>query len=71
MIDSTILLINVYMPTDFWTSLPNVEFISCLSEIEAFIDLQSFDFLIIGGDFMLISLVRLITLYLSVTLCLL
>ena len=49
--NSIILLINVYMPTDFGTSLPNVEFISCLSEIEAFIDSQSFDFLIIGGDF--------------------
>ena len=49
--NSTILLINVYMPTDFQTSLPNVEFVSCLSEIEAFIDSQSFDFLIIGGDF--------------------
>ena len=51
--NSTILLINVYMPTDFGTSLPNVEFISCLSKIEAFIDSQSFNFLIpvIGGDF--------------------
>ena len=46
-----ILLINVYMPTDYGTSVSNVEFISCLSEIEAFIDSQSFDSLIIGGDF--------------------
>ena len=37
--NSTILLINVYMPIDFWTSLSNVEFILCLSEIGAFIDL--------------------------------
>ena len=47
----TIRLINVYMPTDYGTSVSNVEFISCLSEIEAFIDSQSFDSLIIGGDF--------------------
>ena len=36
--NSTILLINVYMPPVFGTSLPNVEFISCLNKIEAFID---------------------------------
>ena len=49
--NSTILLINVYMPTDYGTFVSNVEFISCLSEIEAFIDSQSFDSLIIGSDF--------------------
>ena len=49
--NSTILLINVYMPTDYGTSVSNVEFISCLSETEAFIDSMSFDSLIIGGDF--------------------
>ena len=49
--NSTIPLMNVYMPTDYGTSVSNVEFISCLSEIEAFIDLQSFDSLIIGSDF--------------------
>ena len=31
--NSTILLINVYMPIDYGTSVSNVEFISCLSEI--------------------------------------
>ena len=49
--NSTIPLMNVYMPTDYGTSVSNVEFISCLSEIEVYIDLQSFDSLIIGGDF--------------------
>ena len=41
--NNSILLVNVYLPTDYGTSSSELEFISCLSEIGAFIDSQSYD----------------------------
>ena len=51
--NASILLVNVYVPTDYRTSVSELEFISCLSEVEAFLDSHSYDFLIIGGDFLM------------------
>ena len=48
---ASILLVNVYLPTDYGTSVSELEFTSCLSEVEAFLDSHSYDSLIIGGDF--------------------
>ena len=44
----TILLINVYLPTNYHT---NTDFNICLGELSGSIDSQSFDQLLIGGDF--------------------
>ena len=48
---ASILLINVYLPTDYGTSLSEFEFVSLLSELEAYADTHPHDFIIIGGDF--------------------
>lgn len=48
---ASILLINVYLPTDYGTSLSEFEFVSLLSELEAFADTHPHDFIVIGGDF--------------------
>lgn len=49
--NTSILLISVYLPTVYGTSVSELEFISCLSEVEAFVESQSHDYLIIGDDF--------------------
>ena len=50
-INASILLLNVYLPTDYGTSFSGLEFVSMLSELEGFADTYSHDFVIIGGDF--------------------
>ncbi len=47
----SILLVCVYFPTDYHTSTSIDELHHTLGELEGFIDSQSFDHLIIGGDF--------------------
>ena len=46
-----ILLINVYLPTDYGTSDSNNAFLEAVCELEGFIATQSFDNLVISGDF--------------------
>ena len=46
-----ILLICVYLPTDYHTEASDFNFNSSLAELCGFIDSQSFDYLLIGGDF--------------------
>ena len=48
---SRILLINVYLPTDYGTSDSHSDYLHSLGELEGFIDTQSFDHLVIAGDF--------------------
>ena len=45
------LLINVYLPTDYGTSDSNNAFLESLGELDRFISMQSFDNIIICGDF--------------------
>ena len=45
------LLINVYLPTDYGTSDSNNAFLESLQELDGFISMQSFDNIIICGDF--------------------
>ncbi len=47
----SILLVCVYFPTDYHTSTSIDELNHTLGELEGFIDSQSFDHLIIAGDF--------------------
>ena len=47
----SILLINVYLPTDYHTDTSDADFNICLGELSGFIDSQAFDYLLIGGDF--------------------
>ena len=47
----TTLLINVYLPTDYGISDSNNAFLESLGELEGFISMQSFDNIIICGDF--------------------
>ena len=49
--NASFLLLNVYSPTDYGTSLSDLEFVSTLSELEAFADTHPHDFVIIGRDF--------------------
>ena len=44
-------LINVYLPTDYGTSDSNQAFLDSITELKGFISAQSFDNLIICGDF--------------------
>ena len=46
-----VLLTNVYLPTDYGTSDSNNAFLEALCELEGFIAAQSFDNLVISGDF--------------------
>ena len=46
----TILLINVYLPTNYHTNTSDTDFNICLGELSGFIDSQSFDQLLISGD---------------------
>ena len=47
---STFLLICVYLPTDFQPS-SFTDYLNALGELEGFIDSQSFDHILISGDF--------------------
>lgn len=48
---NTILLVCVYLLTDYHTDASAADFSECLSELSGFIDSQLFDHLLIGGDF--------------------
>ncbi len=50
-IGSVILLINVYLPTDYSTSVSFGDYLIALGELEGFIDSQCYDHLLIAGDF--------------------
>ena len=43
--------INVYLPTDYGTPESNAAYLDCLCELDGFISAQSFDNVIICGDF--------------------
>ena len=45
------LLLNVYLPTDYGTLESNDAFLDCLCELDGFISAQSFDNILICGDF--------------------
>ncbi len=49
--NTELLLINVYLPTDYGTSESYSDFLQFLGELEGFIDTQSFDNIAIIGDF--------------------
>ena len=51
LVDFNTLLINVYMPTDYGTVDSYNAYLETLSELEGFISNQTFDNLIICGDF--------------------
>ena len=46
-----LLIICVYLPTDYGTSSSHDEFLFVLGELEGFIHSESFDSLLIAGDF--------------------
>ena len=48
---SRVLLINVYLSTDYGTSGSHSDYLHSLGELEGFIDTQSFNHLVIAGDF--------------------
>ena len=49
--NSHLLLINVYLPTDYNTPELNNSFLETLAELEGFISSYSYDNLILCGDF--------------------
>ena len=47
----SIILVNVYLPTDYGTVVTNNAFLGCLGELDGFISTQPFDNIIICGNF--------------------
>ena len=49
--NQVILLVSVYFPTDYRSPSSDGDFLTTLGELEGFINSQSFDNMVIGGDF--------------------